>query len=337
MRASLLSTNAHLFNATRPASIVISSLGSSGQSLIEQLITNILNKVPAIERDIQENKTVVVDKIVNRGFTSFKEQAAVEQYTGVEDAHFKDFLANLKAEIALPAEYETQFDEIMQVTLFSTSNVWVVFNLVFSIKQGADCKFVCVMASHDVSNQKTDWLIANVGASFELAPDLLVVQTRKSYLWGAWSDSKETIVLKPAAITEKQLEVVFEFFEVVAFQRFAEILHINNPNGVVLREEKPLGDVIAALTLVKSAITLVTSTWQSIVSAFKTTKTSELKEILQGKGFSYFAESGEMQKVTGMVESYYDTFANELIGRVQVPDDKKTAFLRIFFLFFKIN
>jgi len=334
MRESMLSANERLF----PPSLLLGD-PSTGEDLIKQLIMDILNKVPEIEKDIAENKTVVVDKIVNRGFTSFKEQAAFEQYNGVEDAYFNQFLDNLKSEISLPAQYQAEFNNVMQVTLFSTSNVWVVFNIIFSVQQGADCKFVCVMASHDATNQKTNWLIANVGATFELAPDLLVVQTKKSYLWGAWSDSNENIILKPAAITENQLNVIFEFFEVVAFQRFAELLHISNPNALALHNEKPLGDVIAALTLVKSAITLVTSTWEGIVSAFKTTKTSELKEILQGKGFSYFAESGEMQKVTGLMESYYDTFANELLTRVQVPDDKKTTFMRklIKLLFFSLK
>ena len=298
--------------------------------LINQLIKNILDQVPAIQRDIEQNRTVVVDTIVNRGFSIFKEQASFEQYNGVEDAHFHEFLENLRAEIDLPAQYQAEFDEIMQVTLFSTSNVWVVFNVIFSVKEGGNCKFVCVMASHDQENKKTDWLLANVGATFELAPDLMVVQTSHSYAWGAFSESEEKIVTKPASITMKELQVVFEFFEVVAFERFAEILHISSTNALVVATVKPLGDVMAALVLVKGAITIVTETWTSIVNAFKTTKTSELKEILQGKGFSYFSEAGEMQKITGLVESYYDTFANELIGRLQVPDEKKTAFLRIY-------
>ncbi len=321
----MISKNAQILTSNNSLSLLAEP---NDQNLINQLIKSILEQVPAIKQDIEQNRTIVVDTIVNRGFSIFKEQASFEQYNGVEDAFFHEFLNNLRAEIDLPFQYQAEFDQIMQVTLFSTSNVWVVFNVIFSVKEGGNCKFVCVMATHDQENKKTNWLLANVGATFELAPDLMVVQTSHSYAWGAFSKSEEKIVTKPASITMKELEVIFEFFEVVAFERFAEILNISNTNALVAGNEKPLGDVMAALTLVKGAITIVTETWTSIVNAFKTTKTSELKEILQRKGFSYFSEAGEMQKITGLVESYYDTFANELMGRLQVPDGKKTAFLR---------
>lgn len=325
MRESMLEANEKLF----PKNSIL-GVSDDHESLIYQLIDNIIKKVPEIERDLEQNRTTVVDKIVDRGFTSFKEQADIEQHNGVNDEYFNDFLDNLRSDLSLPANYDAQFKETMQVTLFSNSNVWVVFNIIFSINTGADCKFVCVMATHDSVNKKTDWLVANVGATFELAPNLLVVQTKHSYVFGAWSDSEEKIVLKPASLSQNNLDLVFEFFEVVSFQRFAEFLNINSPH-LAIGDPKPLGDAIAALGLVKSAITIVTSTWESIVNAFKTTKTSELKQILQGNGFNYYSQSGEMQKVTGLVESYYDTFANELLGRIQVPDDKKTAFQRIFF------
>ena len=82
-----------------------------------------------------------------------------------------------------------------------------------------------------------------------------------------------------------------------------------------------------------SAISAVTKAWSSIVSAFKTTKTSELKEILQGKGFSYFSQSAQVQKITGLVESYYPHFQQELITRLKIPSDKQTDFLSKKYLF----
>lgn len=297
-------------------------VNNNNESLIEQLIKTILAKIPEMKNDIMRNTSVVVDKIVNRGFTSFKEKASIQQINGVQDQYFAMFLNNLKTTINLPQKYEKDFESIMEVILYSTSNIWVVFDITFAINSGAECKYVCVMARHDEINKKTDWLVSDVAATFTLAPDVLIIQQKQSYLGGLFGSSQEKIVLKPASITKNQLNVVFEFFEVVSFERFAEILNIN-PNHEV---SFIVPEIIGALTMAKSAVELVTSAWTSIVSAFKTSKSTELKEILEGKGFSYFSESGEMQKVTGLKLGYYNTFTKQLLKRIEVPDNKRTDF-----------
>lgn len=304
-----------------------------GPSLITQLITNIIKRIPEIQRDIQQSTTVVVNQIVNRGFSSFMQRADIEQYNGIKDEYFNDFLDNLRESLNLPPNYDAQFKNIMEVTLYSTSNIWVVFNVIFSIKSGADCKFVCVMVSHDSENEKTDWLVANVEASFKLAPNLFVIQKRTSFLFGAWSSFEEKIALKPASLSARDLNLVFEFFEVVSFQRFAEFLSINFRRHALKTDGPIVGNAAAALAFLQTAISSVTASWGSIVNAFKTTRTSELKQILQGNGFSYYSQSGEMQKITGLSEKYYDTFCTHLLGRLQVPEGKKATFMgNIFYL-----
>lgn len=310
----------------------------AGTSLITQLIMDIIKRIPEIQRDIQQSTTIVVNQIVNRGFSSFMQKADIEQHNGVKDEYFDAFLDNLRESLNLPPNYDAQFKNIMEVSLYSTSNIWVVFNVIFSINEGADCKFVCVMVSHDSVNQKTDWLIANVEASFKLAPNLFVIQKRTSSLFGAWSTFDEKVVLKPASLSQKNLNLVFEFFEVVSFQRFAEFLSIHSPRHNALKSEVPIvGNAAAALAFLQTAISSVTASWGSIVNAFKTTRTSELKQILQGNGFNYYSQSGEMQKITGLSEKYYDTFCTHLLGRLQVPEGKKSTFMgKIFLLNFVI-
>ena len=296
-------------------------------SLIEELISNILAKIPEMKADIMRNSSTIVDKIVNRGFSNFKETANMKQINGVQDQYFQMFLDNLKSTINLPSKYVENFESIMEVILFSTSNIWIVFDVAFSVNSGANCKYVCVMARHDDLSKKTDWLIADVAATFDLAPDVFIIQQKQSISGGIFSSSQEKIVLKPASITKNHLNIIFEFFEVISFERFAELLDINqvqNPQVSFVVTE-----IISALTMAKSSIELVTSTWTSIVNAFKTSKSQELKQILQGKGFSYFSESGEMQKVTGLKIEYYNTFANNLMNRLEVPDGKRSAFIGI--------
>ena len=105
---------------------------------------------------------------------------------------------------------------------------------------------MCVLAKHDKVLKKSNWLVADFKASFQLAPNLLVVQEKTSVLGGLWSETSERIVEIPASLTLDQLYIVFEFFEIVTFQRFAEIIGKKKPTSrffsleseVILFQEK---------------------------------------------------------------------------------------------------
>ena len=57
-----------------------------------------------------------------------------------------------------------------------------------------------------------------------------------------------------------------------------------------------------------SAFSKLTNKWSQIVDAFKTTRSSELKERLLGKGFDYFNQSAQLQITKGLKAMYFDEF-----------------------------
>jgi len=69
-------------------------------------------------------------------------------------------------------------------------NTWSIFNLAFARTTGGECKYVCVMARHDDILMNTEWLIADITATFTLAPDVYVVSSSKSVLGGMFGSSK---------------------------------------------------------------------------------------------------------------------------------------------------
>lgn len=67
----------------------------------------------------------------------------------------------------------------------------------------------------------------------------------------------------------------------------------------------------------------LTNKWSQIVDAFKTTRTSEIKERILGKGFDYFSQSAQIQISKNVKEQYIDQYLGHLETRIKVPSDRQ--------------
>jgi len=97
------------------------------------------------------------------------------------------------------------------------------------------------------------------------------------------------------------------------------------PSGSGLPAKAGLG----TWDLIVSTFWKLTDGWSKIVNAFKTTRSSELKERLLGKGFDYFAQSAAMQISKGIKGQYIDAFLDHVETRIKVPAER-TADLKMF-------
>jgi hypothetical protein len=90
-----------------------------------------------------------------------------------------------------------------------------------------------VLARRNPKGNKIDWLVANILANFDLAPSIFVVEVTKS-VGPFWGKTEEKARFTPTYITERQLEIVFDFFQIISFTRFAEVLNIEVPTSFLL-------------------------------------------------------------------------------------------------------
>jgi len=71
------------------------------------------------------------------------------------------------------------------------------------------------------------------------------------------------------------------------------------------------------------AVGSITNQWGKIVENFKTTRSSTLKETLQGKGFSHFANSAQIQISKGIKADYFEKYLTHLQTRIKVPEERQ--------------
>ncbi len=72
-----------------------------------------------------------------------------------------------------------------------------------------------------------------------------------------------------------------------------------------------------------SAFGKLTNKWSQIVEAFKTTRSSEIKERLVGKGFDYFNQSAQLQISKGVKAEFIDQYLKHLETRIKVPEGRQ--------------
>jgi hypothetical protein len=226
-----LNINLPLLRFALIISILISSslcVDSTESQLMKKVINNIVKNIPNIKQEINNSKSisVVVNKIVESGFTTFKQQADMEYYKGVSDDNLTGFLTFVKSLLQLPDMYEKYFVENLSMILYSDFNEIVIFRVLFSVTEGGECKYICVMGQR-TNEGLTDWLIGDVKANFQLSPDVFVVEKSVSTGWGLIKSTNSYAYVTPKSLTNDQLSILFKFFEVCVFERFAELLQID--------------------------------------------------------------------------------------------------------------
>jgi len=82
-------------------------------------------------------------------------------------------------------------------------------------------------------------------------------------------------------------------------------------------EKKPIWDSLLG------AFGKLTNQWGQITQAFKTTRSSVIKETLKGKGFDYFSQSAQIQISKGIKAEYFEKYLAHLEKRIKVPAERQ--------------
>lgn len=318
------------------------SPNNQGDLMLHELLKDLSEKIPEIKKNFSFTHTTAVDRIVGKGFSFFKNGASIMEFNGVYDNYFAQFMENLIQILRPPKKHKQNFEDVLSVILYSESQDWVCFEIIYELEKGGECKYINVMARHD-PKKKTFWLVANILTTFVLAPDVLIITEKTSNFIGMFYHTNTEIKLVPQSISHEDLTTIFVFFRILTFERFAEVLHIMDfqshymmlPQLEQTSETEEKGNKTSLKERLDRIISTV-SNWMSslktIVDAFKVTKSSEYKNILESKGFSYFTMKSDSQKIFGMTETYWKIFNKQLLRRAQLPPNATQEFSGIFLI-----
>jgi len=165
--------------------------------------------------------------LLGKGFKQFDESAQLQIVKGLKASYLDKFLAHLVKRLKVPKERQNDLKDVLEETKWVDNNTWMAFNTIYSVNVGGQTKFCSILIGKTEGkkgkNQDTyDALISDVEATFQLAPNVLVIEKNLSILGGLWADTSIEYKDMPRSITHEDVKAVLEFFTVVAFKGFAD-------------------------------------------------------------------------------------------------------------------
>eukprot|EP00827_Trimyema_finlayi_P004414 TRINITY_DN43_c0_g2_i3.p1 TRINITY_DN43_c0_g2~~TRINITY_DN43_c0_g2_i3.p1 ORF type:complete len:426 (-),score=174.65 TRINITY_DN43_c0_g2_i3:128-1360(-) len=168
------------------------------------------------------SKSVTVKGILQgKGYSYFASSCQTEKNVGVRIEYIEPYLNSLANRIQVPKDKQESFKEVLKEALWGDSQTWKAHDTTFSSTDGGQIFYTLIMMNYNEThgpNGSLNVIYSSCDAEFKLAPNLIVMETKVSYLGGAFGSSKQSLVVMPRQITTEDIQTIFNFFYVVGIR-----------------------------------------------------------------------------------------------------------------------
>jgi len=307
--------------------VINATPSSAQQDNVTSGVATVYNNWNNIVHTFQTTETSQVMQTINQtGYQSFLSSVSVQHMRKIPQTYFETFVNHLMSDIQVPEDRRSELIASLLNVQNAQSNEWVSFDMMFNngMTNSTLCKCVSILVRRNVEQSAYDVMMADVQASFALAPNVLVVRKSVSVNGGLFTDSTDEIVDVPKTVSQDDVTGMLNFAKVVAGKSFGDLLHLQLPMPSV--PSATIFNVFASLAMgpspldpITSGISAITNSWTQIVNAFKSSSESTLQQVLVGRGFKTFSESAQMTRGVGIPDTYFDTFIGHQLQGFTVP------------------
>jgi len=170
--------------------------------------------------------STVKEKIAGVGFSQFEQSAQFQKTMGLKAQYLTKFLDHINERLEVPDKNKKDLKMVVEEIQWADDNQWQCFNVIFSTGKGGNVKMAAMIINHDEKNDKYNFIISDVQATFQLSDDMLIVTKSLSVAGGIFSDTKDVIQRIPRNITPDDVKAVLNFFTVISFKNIAENLGV---------------------------------------------------------------------------------------------------------------
>jgi len=174
----------------------------------------------------QQKNSTVKEKIAGVGFSQFEQSAQFQKTMGLKAQYLTKFLDHINERLEVPDKNKKDLKMVVEEIQWADDNQWQCFNVIFSTGKGGNVKMAAMIINHDEKNDKYNFIISDVQATFQLSDDMLIVTKSLSVAGGIFSDTKDVIQRIPRNITPDDVKAVLNFFTVISFKNIAENLGV---------------------------------------------------------------------------------------------------------------
>lgn len=162
-----------------------------------------------------------IARLFKNGLTHFTSSAVIESIEGVDSPYLTEFSHYLADKLNLPAHIRTPLIDQLYLASISDRSEWKDIAFTYKLNIG-EAKYMSVMTVTDEPSNTMDFVVCDIKAGFQMAPDILVSTVTKKSFFGLFSSTSIRIDRRPAELTDKSIDLLFKFFKVSAFDKFRQ-------------------------------------------------------------------------------------------------------------------
>ena len=216
-----------IFNRKPMSQVVAARLGSDQtQAELDDLLRKAAGQKEQVIHELNANKNdPFLARLFKNGLSSYTSSTVVELVEGVETNMLGEYANFLADTMSIPAKDRNIFLDSMMASAFADRGEWSEFDFMYKINQGT-AKYVSIICYLHRNQDTFDFLISDIKSGFEMAPDIIISTHTKSSFFGLFSSTTIKIERRPAELTRQSIELLFKFFKVAAFEKFAAFRRI---------------------------------------------------------------------------------------------------------------
>jgi hypothetical protein len=199
---------------------------------IESFVKKITKKIKDIVDKFNQaknttNSTEIVEKLNTSVLDTFSQSAIVQRVSGIKDQMLTMFIKSLMGRLRLPQEYLTNItSELSELSNLENSE-WQSYKFMYNKESDNNtCYYVCLLAQHDITNKKSNWMYTELNTKFNLTSIFVVTksQTKGSKLVNETIE----IIKKPTKYNQTDIEYLMEYYEAAAIKSLSNFLGIRD-------------------------------------------------------------------------------------------------------------
>jgi hypothetical protein len=171
------------------------------------------------------NTTSTLEKI-DRGIEYFQQSAQIHNLYGIKDSTFDSFLSFYFKKTKVNEDFMGLVKEsLMEITLEKNSD-WRSYKFLYSKNDtNNSCAYACILAQHDVENQKINWFYTEIETSFNMT-DIFVLKTTQ--IKDGYKKEEQKVLKIPGEVEPQEVNLIVDFFDIVAYKTLGKYFGIES-------------------------------------------------------------------------------------------------------------
>jgi hypothetical protein len=171
---------------------------------------------------IKSSTSTTITRIIRFGFTYFSQKSTALKAINIPADRATEFMNAVVIDYNLPPEGSFALG-----LTYSDDFAWDRIDFLYSPSMNGTYRSLTIFKNGDSLTNTASFFIVDIAADWQLAPDLLLIQTSKSYLGGLFESNKQSIQEVPHVLTMDEAFKLQQFFMLVAMNNVASALGAN--------------------------------------------------------------------------------------------------------------